>query len=201
MNTNEQRPKRVAIYARVSTDKQETQNQLVELREFASRQGWIVTKEYVDHVSGGRADRAEFQQLFADASKRLFDVCLFWSLDRWSREGAFQTLAYLERLKDYGVAFRSYTEPFIDSLGPFSDAIIALLGALAKQERVRLSERTRAGLARARAAGRVGGRPAISQKLRAKTIELRASGASMGQIAARLNISKMSVSRIMSASN
>ena len=188
---------RVAIYARVSTDKQEAGNQLIQLREFAARQGWLITKEYVDYVTGSRSDRRQFQQLFTDASKRLFDVCLFWSLDRWSREGAFPTLNYFEKLKAYNVHFRSYTEPFIDSLGPFSEAIIALLGALAKQERVRLSERTRAGLERARAQGRIGGRPRVaSNSDSAKARELRASGMSLRNIARTLGLNRMTVLRL-----
>jgi len=78
---------RVAIYARVSTDKQDTENQAVQLREFARRQGWQVVREYVDYESGAKADRAEFRQMFEDASRRKFDLLLFWALDRLSREG------------------------------------------------------------------------------------------------------------------
>lgn len=181
--------KRACIYARVSTDRQETENQLVQLRDFANRQGWQITNEYVDVVTGGKSDRPQFQQLFSDASKRLFDVTLFWSLDRWSREGAFKTLEHLERLKAYGIAFRSYTEPYIDSLGPFGEAIIALLGALARQEKIRIGERTRAGLARARKQGHIGGRPPFAADLKDRARKLRGSGMSLPKIAAELNVS------------
>ena len=88
-----------------------------------------------------------------DAMQRKFDVVLFWALDRFTREGALQTLQYLNVLSSYWVGFRSYTEPYLDSCGMFKDAVIAILGTIAKQERLRISERVRAGLDRARANG------------------------------------------------
>ena len=69
---------KIAIYARVGTDKQDNENQLVQLREFA-KQGWSLFAEYVDRESGAKSDRAEFQRMFADASKRKFDLVLFWA--------------------------------------------------------------------------------------------------------------------------
>lgn len=154
---------RVGIYSRVSTaDKgQDVENQLLALREFAERQGWEVYHEYVDHESGRTSDRPEFKRLFEDAAMRQIDVVLFWSLDRLTREGALATLQHLNRLASYGVGFRSFTEPYLDSCGLFRDAIIAILGTIAKQERVRISERVRAGLARARREGRRLGRPRL----------------------------------------
>ena len=86
----------------------------------------------------------------------------FLSLDRLTREGTLATLKYLELLENYGVRWRSLTEPWIDSAGPFRDVIISLLASLAKQERVRISERVRAGLTRAKQferSGRSIGRP------------------------------------------
>jgi len=87
---------RCALYARVSTkDKgQEVENQLRQLREFAERSGWTIAAEYIDHESGKVSDREQFQQMFEDASKRQFDVLLFWSLDRLSREGVLPTLQH-----------------------------------------------------------------------------------------------------------
>src|ERR1700761_4214931 len=154
---------RAALYARVSTrDKgQDTENQLTQLREFAKLQGWTIVHEYVDRVTGKHSDREQFQKLFADASQRRFDMVLFWSLDRFSREGVRETLNHLERLNSYGVNFRSFTEQYLDSCGIFKDAVLAILAVIAKQERVRLSERTIAGLEKARRAGRIGGRPRL----------------------------------------
>jgi len=147
------------LYVRVSTSKQETENQLGQLRDFALSVGWQVVVEYVDQLTGKNSDRAEFQRMFQDASRRKFDVLLFWSLDRLSREGALETLQHLNRLTGYGVQWRSLTEQYLDSTGMFRDAVISILAVVAKQERVRLSERTRAGLERARKQGKVLGRP------------------------------------------
>ena len=86
-----------AIYARVSTrDKGQTNdNQLLELRAFAERLGYSIYREYHDQESDGTAERPQFQQLLLDAHQRRFDVVLFWSLDRFSREGVTETLNHL----------------------------------------------------------------------------------------------------------
>ena len=81
-----------------------------QLRDFCSRQeGWTVAREYVDRVSGKHGDREAFQDLFSAASRREFDVVLFWALERFSREGVYATLQHLQRLTSYGVGYRSST--------------------------------------------------------------------------------------------
>jgi DNA invertase Pin-like site-specific DNA recombinase len=189
---------RTALYARVSTrDKgQDTENQLAQLREFARTQGWIIVGEYVDRATGKHSDREQFQRLFQDASQRKFDVALFWSLDRFSREGVRETLNHLERLTSYGVNWRSFTEQYLDSCGLFKDAVLAILAVIAKQERVRLSERTIAGLQKARREGRVGGRPRLVVN-RAKVVLMNADGMTTREIGEELSISPASVCRIL----
>lgn len=150
---------KAAIYARVSTADQETQNQLTEMRKLAESQGWELAGEYLDQESGKTANRSQFQHLYEDAAKRRFDVVLFWALDRFTREGTLPTLQHLDRLTSYGIGFRSFTEPYLDSCGIFRDAVISILATVAKQERIRIAERTRAGVARARAEGKRIGRP------------------------------------------
>src|SRR5579864_2592509 len=104
---------RIALYARVSTkDKgQDHENQLMELRQFVahkSNEGWVRAREYVDKASGKTADRPAFRRLFEDASRKRFDMVLFWSLDRFSREGVLETLQHLQRLSSNGVEWFSY---------------------------------------------------------------------------------------------
>jgi DNA invertase Pin-like site-specific DNA recombinase len=125
---------RTAIYARVSTrdGRQDTENQLRQLRDFAVTQGWTVVHEYVDRASGKRSDREEFTKMFTAASRREFDCLLFWSLDRLSREGTVETLNHLRRLTSYGVNYRSFTEQYLDSTGIFKEAVIGILAAVAK---------------------------------------------------------------------
>lgn len=188
---------RARVYARVSTERQETMNQLAQLRQFALTQGWNIDFEYLDYETGSKADRVQFQKMLSDASQRRFDVLLFWSLDRLSREGALETLQHLQRLTNYGVAWRSFTEPYFDSCGIFKDAIIAIVATLAKQERVRISERTRAGLARVKASGKALGRPRrLNGEHRAQIAALRAQGVSGREIARRLGVSEGSVRRL-----
>jgi DNA invertase Pin-like site-specific DNA recombinase len=177
-----------ALYSRVSTDKQECENQLLQLRTFAASQGWEVAAEFVDQgISGGTSDRPAFQEMFSAASKRKFDVLLFWSLDRLSREGALETLQQLNRLSGYGVGYRSFTEQYLDSCGIFKDAVLSILAVVAKQERVRRSERTKASIERRRAEGkRVGPETRIDHS---RVRALRAEGKSFPAIAREMHIS------------
>ena len=191
---------KIGIYCRVSTrDKgQETANQRLQLEQFARKQGWKVVKVYEDRASGkrGESGREAFKAMFAAAARREWNCLLFWSLDRFSREGAFPTLRYLTRLSELGVSYRSFTEEYINSTGIFGDVIVSLLATLAKQETIRLSERTIAGLERARALGRVGGRPHVTCD-RDKLLKLRAAGKSFAEIAKEARISKTSAHRLL----
>ena len=191
---------RTAIYSRVSTADQTVENQLAQLRQFAASQEWQVAAEFCDEaVSGskGEKDRPAFRQMFEAASKRQFDVLLFWSLDRLSREGVLPTLQYLNRLSSYGVKWRSFTEQYIDSCGVFADAVISIMAVIARQENIRRSERTRAGLQRVKASGRRLGRPArLNGEHTAEAARLRSQGLSGREIGRRLGISERSVRRL-----
>jgi DNA invertase Pin-like site-specific DNA recombinase len=186
-----------AIYARVSTrDKgQDFTNQSLALREFASKQGWLIHREYVDQVTGSTDERPQFQRMFQDASQRKFDVLLFWSLDRLSREGVLETLQHLQRLTSYGVAWRSFTEQYLDSTGIFREAVIGILAAIAKQERVRLAERTRAGLERVRREGKTLGRPA-SKADAAMIRRMRDEGKSWSEIARQTGLARATCQKV-----
>jgi DNA invertase Pin-like site-specific DNA recombinase len=192
---------RCVIYSRVSTEEQSTDNQLRQLREYADRQSWNIIEEIQDVASGGKSaeERQGLKKVFTMARQRKFDVLLFWSLDRFSREGSRKTLEYLTKLDDYRVKWHSYTEEYISSLGIFSDAIISLMACLAKQERIRISERTKAGLARVKAKGKILGRPtdviADTEQIR----ELRRSGHSLSEISRITGVSKTRVHRLLSA--
>jgi DNA invertase Pin-like site-specific DNA recombinase len=180
---------KVAIYSRVSTSKQDNGNQLIELREFAAKQNWQVVTEYADTVSGsGKKDRVQFERMMLAASQKQFDVLLFWKLDRFTREGTRKTLAYLTRLDAWGVAWRSYSEPFFDSCGVMRDVIISIMATLAEQERISISERTKAGLARAKRSGKVLGRAPYTVDMVAVRAKQKA-GQSLRGIARDLGVS------------
>lgn len=192
---------RCCLYCRVSTAAgQDTENQRLQLRNFAASQGWQVVHEYEDHESGGKADRAGFRAMLQDAAQRKWDLLLFWALDRLSREGTLATLKYLEALEGYGVRWRSLTESWIDSAGPFRDVVISLLASLARQERIRIKERVRAGLDRARLKGTKSGLAIGRPKAifdRGKVAELHAQGRSLRQIANETGVSYGSVRRTL----
>jgi putative DNA-invertase from lambdoid prophage Rac len=187
--------KKCLIYARCSTAKdQETDNQVLQLEAYADKQGWEVTDVVVDVCSGGKGikERPGLDRVFDLARRRKYDLLLFWALDRFSREGSRKTIGYLSMLDDAGVDWHSYSEPYISSLGIFKDAIIAILSALAKQEKVRISERTKAGLERTvRVNNTRLGRPKIDPEKIKRVQELRKQGKSYGQIAKALGISRV----------
>jgi len=168
---------RVAIYARVSTEDrgQDPENQLAQLRAWCAAAGHEIVGEYVDHASGGKdaSKRPRFAAMLADAHRRQFDVVLCWALDRLSREGMVPTIGHLQRLAAAGVAFHSYTEPMLSTDNEMvRDIVLAVMASLAKVERQRISERTKAGLARVRAKGTRLGRPALGEKVQAKIAAL-----------------------------
>jgi len=187
-----------AIYARVSTsDKgQDTENQLFQLREYCKRSGWRISKEYVDHVSGKSGERDAFKDLFADASRKLFDVVLVWALDRFTREGVWKTFDYVQQLTANAIQFESYTEAHFRTTGPAGELMLAIAAWIAKQERLRISERTKAGIDRARRAGKRIGRPArVYDRVRIR--EMHRGGMSLRSIGQKLGISFMTVSRAL----
>ena len=186
---------KTAIYVRCSTKhhNQDVENQLLQLKAFCERQSWDVFKVYSDYESGSSENRTAFKAMFSEASKRKFDQLLFWSLDRFSREGVRETISYLQTLESYGVTYKSYSEQYIDSSGIFKDIIISILATLAKQEKVRLSERVIAGLEKAKLKGRVGGRRKIDQTIVNKIKELKTLGYSNRKIARELSISNNTV--------
>lgn len=161
---------RVAIYARVSKAEkgaQDPENQLAQLRQWCDAGGHTIVKEYVERGSGtkGTATRQQLKALLADAHRRGFDLVLFWALDRFSREGMVRTVEYLKKLDASGVKFHSYTEEWLSSDNELvRDILLAVMAGLAKQEAIKISERTKAGLERARAAGKTLGRPALDPK-------------------------------------
>lgn len=169
-------------------------NQLKALREYAKGQGWEIVGEYLDQRSGRRADRPEFLKAMQDAKRGRYDVLLFWSLDRLSREGALKTLQTLRQLSDFGIKFRSLQEPYLDSLGAFGEPIVALISQIALMESQRIGERIRAGVIRAKAEGIQFGRPRLEID-RSAMLAMRETGASLRQIARAHSVSVPTVVR------
>ncbi len=195
---------KIGIYTRVSTlDKgQNTENQFIELREYCERQGWEIVKEYSDNVSGskGREKRPQFDKMFDDARLKHFDALLVWSLDRLTREGVSPCFSYISKLDGYGVKFISFREEYLSTMGVWREALIAIMATLARQERLRISERVKSGLERVKAEGGSLGRPAgQSRKHEAKIRLLREDGLSIRKIAITVGVNKSTVERVLAA--
>ena len=160
---------KVAIYARVSMDErqddkrfQNPDNQLIPLREWASKQGWDVYKEYVDKGSGADPNRPMFNMMLQDAMLLRFENILVWKLDRFSRETMSQVIGRIQRLRKRTIGIKSFTESWLDTSkdNPMGELVLAIMSWAAAEERRKISERTKAGIARRRAIGQWhGGRP------------------------------------------
>ena len=187
---------RAAIYARVSTDRQESLNQLAELREYVSRQNWNMFREYVDEDVPGKERKPQLEAMLADAHARRFDVAVFWALDRLTRSGVREAVEILHRLGTAGVGFVSVREPYLNALGPFRDAVVGIIATIAKLETERMSERIRAGITRAKAQGKRVGRPSVPPEKGAEARSLREQGLSWSQIAERTRLGRTTVRRL-----
>ena len=180
---------RNVLYARKSTENQEEANQLIQLREYVAKKGGKIVKEYVDVISGKEKSRPAYDQMFKDASKGLFDVVVFWDLSRFSRAGTLHTLQKLKELNSYNVDWESYSEQYFRSAGEFKDVLISIMATLAKIERQKISERTKAGLQRARLEGKTLGRPSISGYHKREIVKLMKEYKSINKVAKELRVS------------
>ncbi len=190
--------KKVGIYARVSTDQQTTENQLRELREVANRNGWVITKEYVDHgISGAKGSdkRPAFDALLKDAVRKEFDVIAAWSVDRLGRSLKV-LLGFLDEIHAKNIGLYLHQQG-VDTTTPGGKALFQMVGVFAEFERAMIQERVKAGLARAREQGKILGRPPVGQKIEAKILALRETGVGMLKIARALGVGTGTVQRVI----
>ena len=186
------RPRRAAVYVRVSTHDQEVENQLGELRKYVEARGWEA-REYVDEgVSGALEHRPALDTLLRDATRRRFDVLVCWRLDRLGRS-LKHLITLLDDLQALGVAFVSLAEG-IDATTPAGKLQMHILGAISEFERARIAERVRAGLARVRREGRRLGRPPV-QVSREAVDSVR--GLPVREAARRLGVSRSTAHRVL----
>ena len=158
---------KVAIYARVSKDEasssgrlQDPENQILPLRKYCEAMNWELKEEFVDRASGGNSNRPEFQRMLAKVRMRHFDIILVWALDRFSREGMTNKLSYIKQLKTYNTGLKSIQESWLDtSQEGVAELLLAIFSWVAAEEKRKISERTKAALAKLKSRGVKLGRP------------------------------------------
>ena len=182
--------KTIAIYARVSTEKQTTENQLIELRSLCERLGYQIYQEYVDNgISGakGRDERPALNALLKDASRRRFDMVMCWSIDRLGRslQNLVEILNELQSLK----IDLYFQQQGMDTSTPSGRMIFSVFGAIGEFERNLIRERVIAGQQRAKASGvKLGRPPKMNDGMRNAVKLLRDKGLGIKQIAKQLQI-------------
>ncbi|MFC1869865.1 recombinase family protein [Chloroflexota bacterium] len=157
---------KVALYLRVSTADQHTGNQLPALEEYCRSRGYELAEVYKENESAWKAGhQAELSRLLDDCRNghRKFSIVLVWSLDRLTRGGSAAILTLVDTFKLYGIKVISYQESWTEAPGMAGEILFAIAGWVSRMESERRSERTLAGLHRARAEGKRLGRPAGSK--------------------------------------
>ncbi|MDC1122522.1 recombinase family protein [Nitrospinaceae bacterium] len=188
----------VALYARVSTDGQTTENQLQELRKVAGRNGWQIIQEFVDHgISGakGRDQRPAFDEMCKGVIRKEFDLVMAWSVDRLGRS-LQHLVTFLDELHSKKVDLFLHRQG-IDTTTPAGKMMFQMLGVFAEFERAMIKERINAGLARAKAQGKTLGRPKVSLQVENKIRKLRSTGKGIRKIASELRVGVSTVKRVV----
>jgi len=189
----------VALYCRVSTSKQSCENQLLELRQIADRNGWSIVAEFIDEgVSGAKVQRPALDLLMRAATQRKFDLLMCWDISRLGR-----SLPHLVQMMEEMRALKIdmfFHQQSIDTSTPAGKLCFQIFGSLAEWEREMIRERIRAGLDRARAHGAKLGRPSkMSDSLRSAVVLRRDKGMAIRQIARQLEVGVATVCKALAA--
>jgi DNA invertase Pin-like site-specific DNA recombinase len=192
-------PKRVAAYVRVSTTEQTTENQRPAIEALCRDRGYTVVRWFEETISGAAKRRPVFEEMLAGARSRKFDALVVWSVDRFSRGGAGSCFAALGQIDAAGVDFVSVKESYLDTSGPFRDVLLAFAATVARMERERLVERTKAGLERARRDGKRLGRPPASPVMLTAARDLVAAGIPVAEAARRKGVARSTLRRFIRA--
>ena len=188
MAKNSPSPAKVALYARVSTNDQTTENQLLALRDLASRNDHEIVAEYIDHgVSGVAAKRDARTQMLLDAKAKKFSVLYCVSIDRLSRSTK-DLLQVVEELHALNITLIFQREN-IDTKTAMGQFFLTVLSSIAQLERETMISRINAGIARAKSEGKKLGRPSkINQSLVNAVSLLREKGVSIRDIGKTVNV-------------
>lgn len=196
---------KAALYARVSTGGQTTENQLRELRDAATRLGWEVIAEYVDHgISGakGRKDRPQLDALLKGVARKEFDVVAAWSVDRLGRS-LIDLVGLLKELHSTGIDLYLHKQA-INTTTPAGRAMFQMMGVFAEFEREMIRDRVMAGLTVVKETGKnkhgeqvTLGRPKVGTKVENSVKELRSQGMGILKIAKTVGCGVSVVQRVL----
>ena len=188
---------KVAIYARVSTTRQNAEIQTRELEEYIKRMNWTLYRSYVDNgYTGKNTSRPAYREMMKAATRKEFDILLVWKFDRMSRS-IKDLISTLDELRHHGIDFISY-ENNIDTSSPTGKLLFHFIGAFAEFERELIRERVMAGLENAKIKGKKLGRPSVKNDfIIDKAKAMRASGMSFRAIAKELRVSDGTVRNIL----
>jgi len=190
--------KKVALYARVSTDKQSCENQLIELRATASRMGYEVVQEFVDNgISGakGRKDRPALDTMMKMATQRRFDMVMVWSIDRLGRS-LQHLIELLNELHSMNIDL-FFQQQSIDTTTPTGKMMFSIMGALGAYERELIRARVKQGLEVAKSKGVKLGRPSnITESTKTAVKLLVEKGMGVREICRHLEIGACSFYKI-----
>jgi DNA invertase Pin-like site-specific DNA recombinase len=184
---------KAAIYSRVSTERQTTDNQIQQLLALAERNGWTIEAVYSDVISGAKDKRPELDALMKSVIRREVDVVLIWDISRLGRS-LQHLLKLLEEFHAKGVDLYFHQQG-IDTTTPAGKMMFQMCGAFAEFERSMIQERVKAGLARAKAQGKKLGGPTIPAKIQAKAQEMYEVGMSFRKIGRELDIHHATVKK------
>ena len=189
--------KKAALYIRVSTDGQSLDNQRPDLIQLAKTRGFEIVEVHEEKISAAAKQRPAFDKMMLAAHQGRWTTLVIWSLDRLGRSMINNLTTVLE-LDRIGVQVVSVKEQWLDTSGPVRSLLLAIFSWVAEQERRRISERTRAGIERARRAGKTIGRPRVTFDL-TKALTLRAQRFSIRQVARQLKVGTSTVHRAFQA--
>lgn len=184
---------KAVIYARVSTGDQTTDNQTLELRRVAKRNGWTIEEVFEDTISGATSQRPALQRLLQGAMRKEFDVVLIWDVSRLGRS-LKHLVTLLDDLHAKGIDLYFHQQG-IDTTTPSGKMMFQMCGVFAEFERSMIQERVKAGLERARSQGKTLGRPSVPPVTVDKIRRLREQGLSYRQVAKKVGVGVGTVHR------
>lgn len=189
---------KAAIYHRPEKDatSEQMDKQLHELAEYCKSRNFEIFQYYKEMGEGDGRQRPVFTQLMKDANRKKFDIVLVWSFRNFRRFSGVKDIKYILHLKELGIRFISYQETFFDTSSNYSEVLSPILEWLSNEETKTISERTKAGIEKAKKQGITIGRPKTQVDMQ-KMLEMKKQGKSLREISGAVGVSKETARRIL----